>query len=246
MTDINKEDIESLFQDLKSKVETNTKESLELYYNNALALGAKYKASNQIASLRKLAYLISTIEKEKELLKLGIDQYIYRDDIQFYINHSTKRSPVCLQELVNYEREIPDEIVKKIESCKHLFGSSIYVLFTDYTGKVSEKAEAIKRATDPIVFGTFEDRANNVASDKCYVIGDWEDEFCDLTLSKLISQNRLDGRETGHSIYEELSVDNLKSFLEANNEERFQPSKIVMLQGKRSLWEHLSDWWHGK
>ena len=142
MTDINKEDIESLFQDLKSKVETNTKESLEQYYNNALALGAKYKASNQIASLKKLVYLISTIEKEKELLELGIDKYIYRDDIQFYINHSTKRSPVCLQELMNYEREIPDEIVKKIESCKHLFGDSIYVLFTDYTGKVSEKGRS--------------------------------------------------------------------------------------------------------
>ena len=244
MTEIQKEDIEHLFKELKSKIEHNTRDSLDVYYNNALVLGAKYKASNQIASLKKLVYLIGTIEKEKELLSLGITQYLYRDDIQFYLNQSAaKRTPVCLQELTNYEREIPDDIVKKIASCKHLFGNSIYVIFTDYTGKVSEKAEAVKRATDPIVFGTFEDRENNVASDKCYVIGDWEDEYCDLTLSKLIAQNRQYGRECDYSIYDELSIDKLKSFLAANDVS--QPSRIIM-QGKRTLWEHLCDWWQGK
>ncbi|MEN7436416.1 hypothetical protein AAGV27_14815 [Bacillus velezensis] len=63
-----------------------------------------------------------------------------------------------------------------------------YVVFTDYTGKVERQIEKERRDKDPILFGTFQDESSGTLIERFYFIGDWEDEYCDLTLDKMISE----------------------------------------------------------
>ena len=89
--------------------------------------------------------------------------------------------------LEKYEREIPDEIVSIIEQVKDKF-DQLYILFTDYTGKVERQIEKERRQKDPILFGTFQNEKTRTVIDRFYFLGDWEDEYCDLTLDKMVNE----------------------------------------------------------
>jgi len=174
------------FEMLKNKKNKITDQELQRIYDNCLVLLNKYKITGQTKAMKKLIFHLETIEKEREIIKLGIDTFIYRDDIEEYIDNIAKDT-VKIIELENYEREIPDEIVEAYEKVKDLFDKA-YVLFTDYTGKVERQIQKERRDKDPILFGTFQDRDSQTVIDRFYFIGDWEDEYCDLTLDKMVNE----------------------------------------------------------
>ena len=99
--------------------------------------------------LRKLMFIVDCIPKERELLKLGYDIFIYKDDIEEYIN-SVQNKVIKIIELKNYSREIPDELVDTIERTRDIFNGNFYVLFTDYTGKEERRVEKERREKDPL------------------------------------------------------------------------------------------------
>lgn len=203
------------FQFVKSKVNEMNDENLNKLYSISSELLEKYKKTGQVKAAKKLAFHIKSILKEKEIIDLGITKFVYRDDIENYIDNIAK-DVVKIIELKNYTREIPDELVETIEKTKDIF-DEMYVLFTDYTGEVEKKVE---KERDPILFGSFIDRTVDEMSQRMYYIGDWVDEYCDLTLDKLVSQ-------TNKSIVKEISIPNdtnelinqLNKIQEFNNEE---------------------------
>ena len=77
----------------------------------------------------------------------------------------------------------------------------MYVVFTDYTKREERRVEAIKREKDPILFGTFQDTATRTVVERFYFIGDWTDEYCDLTLDKMVAV-----------VKEKADRDNIKKF----------------------------------
>ncbi|MEC2525846.1 hypothetical protein P9X78_27380, partial [Bacillus thuringiensis] len=83
--------------------------------------------------------------------------------------------------------EIPDDVVAVLETVKDKF-DQFYVVFTDYTGKVEKQVTKERRDKDPILFGTFQDEKSRTVIDRFYFIGDWEDEYCDLTLDKMVNK----------------------------------------------------------
>lgn len=177
------------FEVVKEKKNQNTDEVLDKFYESCIVLLDKYRKTGQELSMRKLMFIINCIPKERELLKLGYDIFIYKDDIEEYIN-SVRNKVIKIIELKNYSREIPDELVDTIEQTKDIFNGNFYVLFTDYTGKEERRVEKARREKDPILFGVFkQDRELN---DRFYYLGDWEDEYCDLTLEKLINERSTD------------------------------------------------------
>lgn len=121
------------------------------------------------------------------------------DDINAYIVGIKNSRNVALTYLENYERDIPDEIVDRIAECQDIF-DKFAILYTDYTEKTTKVAKAkqdkIVKERDPILFGIFGvwdvkgDGSEEciLASPRMYVIGDWVDENCDLTLSKMITE----------------------------------------------------------
>lgn len=205
------------FQQIKDKKQTITDAKLEQMYESCLVLIEKYKKTGQVKGLEKLIFHIETLEKEHLLLKEhGIDTFVMSDDITDFIENVADKA-VKIIELKNYEREIPDEIADTVANVKHLF-DEMYVVFTDYTGEVERKVEKERRDKDPILFGTFQDIKTGTLVERFYFLGDWEDDYCDLTLGKMVSQmKKKTQKDIQHSIKTPVDVQSLReelSFLE--------------------------------
>ena len=210
---------QEVFDQLKNQKLSSTHESLNSIYDAALELGTKYKRTGQINALKKVLYVMKTVEKEKKLVDLGINLFIYRDDIDFFIDHWNKKTnPIKVLELSRYPREIPDEIVETIEKTKPLF-DEFYILYTDYTGKEEKRIKAEKRTTDPILFGVFIEPNERLCCDRFYYLGDWEDEFCDLTLDKMLSDSQFISRRPLKYVVTPASKEELEVYL-ANHKEK--------------------------
>ena len=192
---------DEFFTELKSKKMQMTAEGLDEIYDNCLALLGEYHRTGQIAAQKKLIFHIDNIMKEKQLVDMGIDTFIYKSDIDDYI-HQVNDRVVKIIELERYERRIPEEIIQAIEKSKGIF-SQMYVLYTDYTGREERKVEKERRNRDPILFGTFQDRNIQAIVERFYVLGDWVDEYCDLTLDKMVAEMK---QITGTDITKKIST----------------------------------------
>ena len=218
------------FEQVKERKNHITDEDLQNVYDNCLELLNKYKITGQKKGMRKLMFHLECIEKEREIVSMGIDTFIYRDDIEEYIDNVAKDT-VKIIELENYEREIPDEIVELIGEVKDKF-DQLYVVFTDYTGKVEKQVERERREKDPILFGTFQDQTNRTVIDRFYYLGDWEDEYCDLTLDKMVNETEKVGkRNIVRTISTPRDLEELKSQLDALVE---QNSLFIQIPEKKT------------
>ena len=115
---------------------------------------------------------------------------------------SRKGESVKICEIGDYEGDIPDEIVSVVAKTKELF-SVMYIVYTDYTGKTERRIEAAKRTQDPILFGSFQNREDGVIVERFYFLGDWVDEYCDLTLDKMVAEVK---KKKGIEIRKEIST----------------------------------------
>jgi len=180
------------FENIKNAKNTATLESIKNSYTVMAQLAEKYNTTGQIRSLRKLNFLADVLGKEEKLVELGITTFIYRDIIEDYIDHVSK-DVVKIIELSQYTREVPDEIVEVIKKTKGIF-DELYIIFTDYTGKEERKIAQERRDKDPILFGCFKN--DRMISDRFYVLGDWVDEYCDLTFDKFVEGYKSKYNET--------------------------------------------------
>lgn len=180
------------FDAVKDRKHNITDEQLKAVYDNCLEMLNKYKITGQTKGMAKLIFHLDCIEKEREIVKMGVDTFVYRDDIEFYIDNVAD-DIVKIIDLESYEREIPDEIVAIIEQVKDKF-DQLYVVFTDYTGEVERQVQAERRSKDPILFGVFQNEKTRSVIDRFYYLGDWVDEYCDLTLDKMVNESANAGR----------------------------------------------------
>lgn len=180
------------FDFIKDAKNVITTEALKSSYDAFLKLAEKYNRLGQVESLKKLCFLADTLLKEEKLIELGVNTYVYKDTIEDYIENVADKT-VKIVELSRYMREVPDELIETIEKTKELF-DEFYVVFTDYTGKEERKVEKERRDKDPILFGVFKNQTN--VADRFYFLGDWVDEYCDLTLDKMIEQYK---EKNGHT-----------------------------------------------
>ena len=206
-------DTEKLFDELKSKQQHITDIELNAIYESALSMARKFKACGQTSALRKLVFIMDTIELEHKVLSLGVNTFIYKDDIDYYIdNFGSEQRPIKIIELAKYDREIPDKIAHIVTQTKDLF-TELYVLYTDYSDTSGKRIEAEKRSADPILFGVFMNQQDRVCVDRFYVLGDWVDPYCDLTLERFVSDMAQKGRSVEKQIFEPLNIDELREYL---------------------------------
>ena len=224
------------FLKLKGEIETTTNEKIKDSYKSIFLLSEKYKKTGQVASLKKLKFLTEVLQNEEKLIEFGVDKFIYRDIVEDYIDNVSK-DVVKIQELSQYTREIPDEIVEVVDKTKNIF-DKFYVVFTDYTRKEERKVEQQKRDKDPILFGVFTDNTN--VSDRFYYLGDWEDEYCDLTLDKLVGQYSSSNKKVVNDVEvpkttEEL-ISILQNYTETKDGFKFSDKKI---EPKKSFFKQV-------
>ena len=215
------------FHIIKGKKQKINDSELSKIYDNCLELLNKYKVTGQVKGMRKLLFHLECIEKEREIVRMGVDTFIYRDDIEDYIDNIAK-DVVKIIDLPSYEREIPDEIVAIIEQVGSKF-DKLYVLFTDYTGKLERRVAKEERRTDPILFGTFQNEKDRSVIDRFYYLGDWEDEYCDLTLDKMVNEVKNAGkRSITHSIKTPADIEELRKQLNSMTENNGRGAEFIV------------------
>ena len=98
-----------------------------------------------------------------------------------------KDNSIILVDLDGFQRELPPEVEKVLLDCiqKKLFDTYL-ILCTDYTRKVTATIKKENQKKDPILFGAFINNSGKVITQRLYVLAEWEDEYCDLTMDKLL------------------------------------------------------------
>jgi len=136
--------------------------------------------SGQTALKERLIDNLVVNKYESVLYAKGLYKAINENAVVMLAENSEKA--ISLDYIKNYGKMIPVDVIrKKIEIDKlHIF-DNYCVMYYDPDGKtyIETKEEEEKRK-DPILFGLIK------GSKKLYYICDWVDEYCDLTLDKVV------------------------------------------------------------
>ncbi len=172
------------FAKMKNLKQTTNIEELKKIIDYTTHLLNKARITKQQTVTTKLLAHYLLLQREMKILKAGYEVYVHSEDIKTLINCTKDRviKAICLSD---YVREVPDEAVVHIEATKDIFTDFI-VVYTDYTGKEEKRIVKEERKKDPILFGSFMDASSDVLLNRLYYLCDWEDEYCDLTLDKLV------------------------------------------------------------
>lgn len=180
------------FNGVKTKAEYLTDENIQKELEYLPAQIKDLEMVGQIGLANKLKKMIKNLVSERILLANGFNKYVHRKDITRYVELvKDKKVHVC--ELDKFPRLIPEAAKKLLMKAKELdVFSDFWVVYVDYSDDgdailtEKEKKERAKNR-DPIIFGTF-DSPETGTLDKLYFICDWIDEYCDLTLDKMIKE----------------------------------------------------------
>lgn len=180
------------FKDLKSKISETQQEQL---VKNREFLAKEIQKAHTLGQknlTHKSVFMWEILEKELVLHAVGITKYVNRQDVTKLIDNVKPKNSVKIVELENFPRAIPDENMEDIVKARELgLFDVLLVLYTDFTNEevnTPEQKATIARNRDPIVFGMFVNDKINLRHDRLYFITDWEDEFCDLTFTKMIDK----------------------------------------------------------
>ena len=188
--DNNKYTATEVFEGLKENVIFVDYDELRFNRNNLIPKAEKVMKTGQTRVAQNILFTLSAINKEFEALKQGYNTYVNKELLFEYIEKCDTRS-VVINYLKDFPREVPDDITEKVNKLKELnIFDEFIVVFTDYTGEERSKVKEDEREKDPIIFGIFCDLNHKYIYDRFYFIGDWVDEYCDLTLDKLIIEQR--------------------------------------------------------
>lgn len=208
------------FETIKGKIEEETSENVKRLFSVTMNQLKRFMITGQKTAAKELYSRCIYLEKEMQLLEKGITKYVLRNEIDNYIDNVADEC-VCVIEMCNFDRDIPDEIIDKVAETMDIF-DQFFVVFTDYTGEKRSKVEAERRDKDPILFGNI--FINGMVSPKMYFLGDWVDEYCDLTLDKMVSaiakKESIEKADIVHDINDPKALDELE-------EELFGSSKRV-------------------
>lgn len=199
------------FEDIKNNIQQLNDEELIKAFNRYLQVIEDAIALGQEDLVELSRFQAKTIQKELTAYKEGIRRYVYTDDIIKFIDKVKPARSVRIIDLKNYRRVIPEEnrnVIKEVKS-KNIF-DKFCVIYTDYTETTNpspKEQKIIKENRDPICFGYFENTTSQEKGSRFYFITDWIDEYCDLTLDKMIEL--ADEKHLGKIVYENTVADKI-------------------------------------
>lgn len=137
------------------------------------------KKCGQAALYEQLQAGLAATRAEAQLIALGLRRYVREEDIVRFYKESPKG--LRLDWVRNFTRAIPQDLIDTKTKLDEIGVFDNYVVMHyDPEAKSFAETEAEKEARkDPILFGMMKGRR------MLYVVGDWVDEFCDLTLDQL-------------------------------------------------------------
>ena len=197
------------FSYVKSKLNKVEKEKLAKRIGKLRSMVVSADDMDQQALYESLSLMLAVAIRESEAYVCGFDKWIKRESLDKFIN-SVRGKTVKFEELEKFPRIIPDKVRAKIRNCKNknLF-DDYWIVYTDYTKEVMKTTKEKVREKDPIVFGRFSYQEKIL-----YPIGDWVDEYCDITLDKVVEKLRKDDPEYKLNSVPDLNEKSIKKLLE--------------------------------
>lgn len=172
--------IEEFFKSIKnSKAQMDKIDGRIEAYEHALKQAADL---GQVALRQELERKIEVVRSESQLFANNIVKVVLEKQVvEFY--KSSERG-VRLDWIKNFTRTIPEKFVnikKKLDDLK-IFDNYVIMHYDPNEQAYKMTDEEKEAAKDPILFGVIQ------GSRKLYYIGDWVDEYCDLTLDAFIDK----------------------------------------------------------
>jgi hypothetical protein len=201
ITKIRYQSVDEFFNDVKSSIKTlDVNPSSVEFYTNAIETA---KSNGQIAFLEILRDKKDGVLAETKLLEVGEVKYVTEEDVvKFYKKANLKNRMLKLTWIKNYARMIPEDVIeaKKKFDGSELFDNYVILHFDKFDNSTQMTKAEVEKAKDPILFGVLKGTRN------LYYIGDWIDEYCDLTLDKFLSTLEMEEARklSGESIAESL------------------------------------------
>jgi len=169
------------FKYVKHKFSPLQEKKIKERIYNLRTLIAQAELTDQKALYEEYQKLIVAAIREQEAFVCGIQHFIKKETIERFIK-KVEDKVVKLKPSAEFPRPIPQDVLDKWTKVKErAIFDKFFILYTDY---VDEKLKTNKQRIiekDPILFGVFD-----VAPDNYYPIADWEDEYCDITVEKLV------------------------------------------------------------
>lgn len=189
--------IEEFFTTIKnSKMNINITHDILNKYETVLKEAHK---NGQVALTEKLIKLKDVIASEAKLIENGITKYVTEKQVVNFYKNTDKEKKLKLTYLENYVRIIPSDIIKLKDKADEIEVFDNYVILhfdpLNNSTNLTEKEKVEQKPIDPILFGIIKNSRN------LYFIGDWIDEYCDLTLEKMLETlNEKDYNLTNESV----------------------------------------------
>lgn len=194
------------FEELKTKLTQMQAETLDA---NRKFLYEEIQRADRLGQknlIHKSSFIWEVLEKEMILHAAGITNYVNRADVVKFIDNVKPKNSVKIIELENYPRVIPERCAVEIENALKLnLFDKIVIIYTDFTNEevhTPAQKEYVARNRDPIALGMFVNEDIRTQHDRMYFITDWEDEFCDLTFTKMLDKMiELGIKDPNHEIH---------------------------------------------
>lgn len=198
-----------VFDKIKANSSQVTADDIDIFEQQTDGVIRTMISAGQMVGATKAKWLKDVvIPREKELVSLGVTKAVYRADIATFISKHKTRA-IKLVTLLDYTRIIPPHAIEMINKTKHIFHQFV-IVYTDHSIRA---AMEVKKRTDPILFGVFNETVpvmsvqaqrtsgivntagvvstpNNITvmSDRLYFLADWEDAQCDLTFDQMVRE----------------------------------------------------------
>lgn len=154
-----------------------------IYYEQAISNAAK---AGQIALVEKLKDRLGSAKSELQLVNAGLTKYFVEEQVIDFYKKTASDKNLKLSWIKHFVKPIPSKILEVKEKLDQQFVFDNYVILhydpnNDATSLTAEekKQEEIRKK-DPIIFGLIS------GSRRLYYVGDWIDEYCNLTLDVVV------------------------------------------------------------
>lgn len=207
--EISSSDLKIFFDSIKTKIsnlDSNDIDDVLDNYENALN---NAKLNNQTALVEKIIDYSKILKYELILSKSIFNKYINESELVNFYNiathHDKYKTKLTLTYIKNFIKVIPHDVCELRQSADDLkvFDNYIILHYNYNNDSVSETKEELEKKKDPILFGVIQ------GSTKLYYIGDWVDEYCDLTFDSLIK--KLGKKKNSNILNNNTMINNIKN-----------------------------------
>lgn len=165
------------------KIKKNTKEiaiidTMVDKYKKSIEKARKF---GQIALAEKLEDNIEIVQREILAVTNGVTQYLEKVQVDKLMAKSSKN--IELTFIKNFTRPIPEKFLEKVEKLQadNVFDDYVVMHYDPKNENSELTKKEIEKKKDPILFGLIHGSTN------MYFIGDWVDEYCNLTLEEAVA-----------------------------------------------------------